>query len=244
MIAKCHSYRLLCGLMLSLLACTPRAYLAPESAPFQSTNTDPERLSESLFDAKESTISEEGIARILDGYIVLPDSARVALLNLESKTLRRYYPSYWSDENYRLLQQGFIDTLISNLDRTGRVQRVSLLPQLLLSNEPTIFSLRESAVRMQTDLLFVFSIYSTTYNRVRVFNKDETKAYATCEGLLLDIRTGIVPFTTVVSRDYVATNTATDANAGDRSRRAETEASRQALAEVADRLRLFLTGAD
>jgi hypothetical protein len=236
------SYRfvLFSGLLFCLFGCYPRPY--PEAgAGSVNYGPPPEQLTQSLFAGEGRTISEADIGRILDGYIEIPDSARVALLNLESATLRRYYPSYWSDENYRLLQQAFIDTLEYQLLSSGRVRRVSLLPQLLLSKERTIFTLRESAVRLQADLLFVFRIYSNTYNKVRVFNKDQTKAYATCEGLLLDIRTGIVPFSTVVSRDYVATTQAEDASAADRSRRAETEASRRAVAAVAEQLGVFLT---
>lgn len=236
-----YRFWLIAALCYSLYGCYPRPYAENIAVAAKTYSSSPDRLTESLFDTEGRTISEADITRVLDGYIEIPDSARVALLNLESATLRRYYPSYWSDENYRLLQQSFIDTLEHSLWRSDRVQRVNLLPQLLLSNDRNIFTLRESAVRMQADLLFIFSIYSNTYNKVRVFNKDQTKAYATCEGLLLDIRTGIVPFSTVVSRDYVATNQDSDASAADRSRRAETEASLRAVAEVAVQLRTFLT---
>ena len=51
------------------------------------------------------------------------------------------------------------------------------------------------------DLLLVFRVGSDTYSQYRTFAKDKTKAYSTCELVLLDVRTGLVPFTRVTSRD-------------------------------------------
>jgi hypothetical protein len=52
---------------------------------------------------------------------------------------------------------------------------------------------------MQADLLLVFRVSSDTYTQYRAFAKDKVKAYSTCEMVLLDIRTGLVPFTRVIS---------------------------------------------
>lgn len=61
--------------------------------------------------------------------------------------------------------------------------------------------LREAAVRMQADLLLAYRVGSDTYSQYRTVARDKVKAYSTCELVLLDVRTGLVPFTRVVSRE-------------------------------------------
>jgi hypothetical protein len=61
--------------------------------------------------------------------------------------------------------------------------------------------LREAAVRMQADLLVVFRITSDVYYKYVVFAKNKVKVYSTSEAVLLDVRTGLVPFTRIVTRE-------------------------------------------
>ena len=80
-------------------------------------------ITESLFNPKESTISEEDIQRLLDGKIKVPDSVRVAVLNLNAtfNHYNRYY-IYNSEEEMKLQQQNFEilrDAMMSS-DRTHK----------------------------------------------------------------------------------------------------------------------------
>ncbi len=239
---KIHHLLILVLLSLPGFQCTaPRSYAVTEGA-YQQSVSEPPILTQSLFKNEEATISEEDIQRILSSDIVLPDSLRIAVLNYGSSSVSRYYASYWSSEEYLRLQQDYIDLIEQQLAPLPNVRRIQLLPKLVTGTHPTISTLRESAVRLQADLLFIFSIHSDIYTNYRLFNKNEAKAYATCETLLLDIRTGIIPHAEVATRDTLLVKF--DAETGDEElrRRAETEASRLVLREVAERLRRYVGG--
>ena len=71
----------------------------------------------------------------------------------------------------------------------------------MVGGNASITQLREAAVRLQADMLLIFSLKSDIYSKYRAFAKDEAKAFATNETLLMDIRTGVIPFSNVVTRD-------------------------------------------
>lgn len=62
------------------------------------------------------------------------------------------------------------------------------------------------------------------------------------EALLLDTRTGIVPFTTLVSKDFTAIENAEDINFYDTVRKAELKAIESALLEIGEGVVGFLKG--
>lgn len=202
--------------------------------------SDPEILTRSLFDFQDRTISEEDIQRLLDGRIDLPDTLRIALLNYGSNTVSRYYNSYWSNEEFLKLKQGYIDAIRDQLRSNPRIAKIILMPELLMGHNPNIFTLREAAVRLQADVLFIFSLHSDIYYDYKTFRKDEAKAFATCEALLMDIRTGVIPFSEVVSRDALARKSPADANETELRKRAENEAVSTVLPAIAERLNEYL----
>jgi len=100
--------------------------------------------------------------------------------------------------------------------------------------------LREAAVRLQADLLLVFRLGSDTYSQYRAFAKDKVKAYSTCEVVLLDVRTGLVPFTRVVSRERLELKQTTDLDLSETMRRAEQASAIDALKAAAEDLVRFV----
>jgi hypothetical protein len=89
---------------------------------------------------------------------------------------------------------------------------------------------------MQADLLLVFRVGSDTYSQYRTFAKDKARAYSTCELVLLDVRTGLVPFTRVVSRERLELKQPTDLDLSETQRRAEHTSVMDALKTAADEL--------
>ncbi|MEL6143102.1 MAG: hypothetical protein AAFU67_15980, partial [Bacteroidota bacterium] len=208
--------------MLFIASCgTPYSSLAVQQDPIQYyPSGDP--ITASLFNNEKSTISEEDIQRILDGTITLPATIRVAVLNMETY---RNGPAYYQSERFRDLQSTHYNEFEEQLQSTGRVTKISLLPQLLVSANRNIFTLRESAVRMQADALLVFNISSDVYSEFKLFKKDEAKAYATTEVILMDVRTGIIVFTNTVSKEVIGTKQSDDTGDADFYRRIQEEAS-------------------
>ncbi len=200
-----------------------------------------EPITESLFTDKDRTLSEENIQKLLDGKLVLPDTLRIALFRYGMNN--RYYSKFMSyaDESTVKSQQSFIDTLVAGLKDNKRVKNVHPIPSLMLSSSPTITQLRETSVRLLSDLLIVYSSTSDIYYKYKVFKKDEAKAFATTEVLIMDIRTGLIPFSTTITKDFL-TKTLPDETIEEARKRAEKEAVILTLVETGSRIDAFLAG--
>jgi hypothetical protein len=77
----------------------------------------------------------------------------------------------------------------------------------------------------------------------RTFAKDKAKAYSTRELVLLDVRTGLVPFTRVVSRERLEVKQPADLDLSETMRRAEQGSATDALKGAADDLVTFVKSA-
>lgn len=199
----------------------------------------------SLFPADQAVLSDEAVDRILGSKLELPARAKLALMKFPEwgiGDVRRYSyrPYYWSDEAFLKQQQSQVDMLSQTLLASDQIVEVTPLPSLMTPMQASIPTLREAAVRMQADLLLVYHLQSDTYSQYRVFAKDKVKAYSTCEFVLLDVRTGLVPFTRVVSKERLELKQAADLDISETMRRAEENSATDALKEAADDLVAFM----
>ena len=160
-------------------------------------------ITQSLFNDRSSTINEEGIQKILDGNYKLPQQLRVAIVKLEPQ-LKAHYWSYWNDEEYLKTQQAYLDLFSEKFRQSSRVTKLTIIPDLLISKAPSFTSIREAAVRMQADIVVVYSITGDLYSKYKLFTKTDIKAFATTQLIVLDVRTGLVPFSTIVTKDYLS----------------------------------------
>jgi hypothetical protein len=201
-----------------------------------------EPIATSLFPSDLSVLSDEAVAKILSSKLELPAKAKLALMKFSNEGFgERYYGSfYWRDEQYLKLQQAQVDTLSQALLASDQIAEVTPLPSLMIPKQMSIPVLREAAVRMQADLLLVYRVGSDTYSQYRVFAKDQVKAYSTCEVVLLDVRTGLVPFTRVISRERLELKQPSDLDLTETMRRAEQASTVEALKAAADELVVFV----
>lgn len=215
--------------VLLLLACSQPQRLT--QAPIIPQEREQEVITESLFQSKDQSISEADIQRLLNGKIRIPDTVRVAIYKYASTSVSRYYSYYWNNEEYLKSQQGFQEILVRELGKSAKVQKVILVPAIMASRNPNITQLRESAVRLQADLLFVYTVSSDIYNKHRAFQKNEAKAFATCETLLMDTRTGVIPHSSVVTREKLVKKAEEDWDNNEMGKRAENGAISLTLEE-------------
>lgn len=159
----------------------------------------PQVLDFSLFKSDKDVISDADIKRILESELRLPKQARIAVLKLPSK----HASYYWWSEAYLKMQQEYVDVVSGKLSGSGRVGKVTVLPSLITPRDASVSILREAAVRLQADMLLVFQITSDIYREYKLFRKDRAKAYSTCEAVLLDVRTGLIPFASVATREHL-----------------------------------------
>jgi hypothetical protein len=180
---------------------------------------------------------------ILSSKLLVQDSAKIAILdftNFTKKNNKSYDYDYWIDEDNLKIQQGYIDTITSSLSKSGNVEKVMLIPSMLINKETSITELREVSVRLQADYLFVYSFTSDIYYDYKAFDKDEIKAFATCEAILIDIRTGLIPYSKIITKEVKATKIKTDITNEDFRKRVINIAVTEALKSVSNEIVIYL----
>lgn len=196
-------------------------------------------ITESLFNDKSATISEENIQKILDGSYKLPQNLRVAIVKLESLQQRRY-SYWWSDEEFLKTQQAYLDLFAEKFKQSARVKTVSIVPDLLISKAPSFTNLREAAVRMQADIVVVYGITGDIYSKYKVFGKTDIKAFATTQLIVLDVRTGLVPFSTITTKDVLSQKKKEELDETEARNRIQKEAVLLTINEIGQKITDFL----
>lgn len=219
-----------------LISCvTSREVTNPSS---EYSTRDNESITQSLFNEKNSSISEENIQKILNGNFKLSENLRVAIVKLESNAFQRKY--YWTDEEYLKTQQSYLDLFTKNLKNSGKVKTVKLIPDLLISNNLSFTNIREAAIRTQSDIVVVYSISSDIYSRYKMFSKTDIKAFATTQLIIMDVKTGLIPFTTIVTKDVQSKKQENELNDSEAINRTKNEAVLSTINEIGEQMNDFL----
>ena len=186
----------------------------------------------SLFKGDSTVLTDADISRILSFNFALRPHNRLAVLALDRTPL-------WSEENAKL-QADNTRAFIDRLKAAKRIQQVAELPMLLMPEKRTVPYLREAGARFQADLLLVFQPRVRTFSKYRTLGKDEVKAMCTVEAVLLDVRTGIIPYTSSASETIVATRGETDLNFSETVAKATVDAVGKAMNHVAEDVAAYL----
>ena len=231
--------RLLLALVaVSVVACTTVATQPSDRFAAQSLYRG-EEAAASLFPSDAEVLSDDEVRRILETRVVVPDDSRVALLHLNHRSLGRYYS--WSNYYAGTAAERLADSeLVQTLREAPVIADASYLPSLLLPPERSVPRLREAAARFQSDLLFVYATDCQVFSRYRLLAADESKARCTAEAALLDVRTGVVPFTAKASEAFLVKKQKSDLDFAETIERAETSASQAAVRSTAKALVQFL----
>jgi len=215
---------LLTGMAVLLSACDsapPRS-----SSGFDSYARAAEAAPASLFAGDAAVLSDADIDRILKYKYVPPRQTRIAVLAVG----QRFWMGY-SDE----LARGAEDVrnaFTSLLQTSPAVTRAAYLPELLVPEKRTVAYLREAATRNLADTLIVYQASCQTYEKSRVFSANTAKSFCNVEAALLDVRTGIVPFTATATEQFSLDVSASDADSYETRQKAELRAIRAALLKV------------
>jgi len=230
-----------CGMLSLFAGCVaePNASdytLSREYRPAESLFEEDEGTA-SLFTSDQAVLGGDTIEKILNSKITIAQNARLAVIRF---TQSRY--AWWSDEFMQMdqtLQTGFIE----QLRKCPRLTDVSLLPSLMTPEKKTIPYLREAAARYQADLLLVYRSANRFYSRYKIFKPDEAKATCIVEAILLDVRSGIVPFTSVSFQKYKIEKSKEDYDLSETIAKAEINSVSKALEEIGSDLLKFLEAA-
>lgn len=197
----------------------------------------------SLLKSDRQVLNEASIKKILSSRVVLPRKGHLAIIRFpgHERSAPSYFGrEYWNAEDYLKTRQGYMDTLSEKLAESKRIVAVTLLPSLLTPLDATIPVLREASIRIQADLLLVFRITSDIYQQYKNADNGQVKAFSTCEAVLMDIRTGLIPYTTVVTRESLQEMKSTDFDINEVKKTAEREAALASLNVVAGEISEFL----
>jgi len=200
-------------------------------------------LESSLFRSDKDILGEDAIQRILSSKFEIPRTIKIALFKMQEspqQAIRYYGYGYWRSEEYLKIQQSFIETIADEISKSDRIMEVASLPSLLTPKEPTISVIRETAVRLQADMVMVLRLSSDVYEKYRFLQSNQAKAYCTCEGFLFDVRTGLIPFSRIISKEYLATKEDPDANFNETMARAQKEAALLSLKALGEDTVAFL----
>jgi hypothetical protein len=220
-----------------LASCNTQRYMGSNYAG----NSPDSLITESLFNDKTATITEENIQKILDGNYKLPQQLRVAIIRLETPTQQRNFTRfYWNDEQYLKTQQAYLDLFTAKFKQSNRVITVASIPDLLISKSPSFTNIREAAVRMQCDVVVAYSITSDIYSKYKLFSKTEVKAYATTQLILLDVRTGLIPFSAIATKDALGQRTKEELDNTEATARIQKEAVLLTIQEISNKIKEFL----
>jgi hypothetical protein len=190
---------------------------------------------ESLFKEDQAVLSNEDLQKILAAHVTVPDNAKLAVVRFG----RLPYWWGWSEDFVRVNEQ--IDTdFLGKLRTSPKLREVAYLPSLVTPTLMTLPYLRQAAARCQADLLLVYRTSTRTYTKQRWFATDQTKAYCTVEAVLLDTRTGLLPFSTVANEFYSASRSKKEIDFNETVAKAEQQAIGRAWLRVAEEAVTFL----
>jgi hypothetical protein len=193
---------------------------------------DPSRLQESLFKGDQEVLSNTDIERILSARITLDDRHRLAVLGLSPRFL-------WSQDLADLDARNS-ERFLQALSSATQLTQVRLMPTLLIPEKRTVPFLREAAARFQADLLLIYTSRIQTFQQSRLIGADEVRAACLAEAVLLDVRTGIVAYTTRSSEAIATKKSQGDINFSETIAKAQSEATGRALVKVAEAVVTFL----
>lgn len=222
------------GLGSGLAGCQTLSTDLRPDAYYESSGYAANQKTDSLFAGDAQTLSDEAIQRVLDYRYEPPALSRIALM-----PFGREVWSAWSEE-LAVASQKLQAQVLSELRASPKVYDASYLPSILIPQQRDVPRLREAAARYQADLLLVYRSYCRSFDKYRLFRADKSRAYCGVEAVLLDTRTGLVPFTSVATQSYDVVREDTDTNFQETRLRAQLDATANALGSVSKNVVTFL----
>lgn len=169
---------------------------AEYTANFNGASGASEASASSLFATDSALLGDGDIERILAHRYRAPPLSRIALLPFGFSAW-----AGWSEE-LAIATADIESNVIATLMSSPHVYDAALLPSMLVPEKRTVPYLREAAARYQADLLLLFRSSCRTFERYRLFDDDEARAFCAVESVMLDVRTGLVPFVATATHTY------------------------------------------
>ncbi|MCZ6880362.1 MAG: hypothetical protein O7F13_04450 [Gammaproteobacteria bacterium] len=221
-------------ILLILSGCAATLFTADRPGEYYQGSSEFKSENNSLFSSDTIVLSDTEIERILNYRYEVPPLNRVAILPFGWSVW-----SGWSEE-MAVATEDVNEKLIKKLRASSKIYDASFLPSILIPEKRTVPYIREAAARYQADLVLVFRSACRSFQKYRFFRADKVRAYCSVEAVLLDVRSGLVPFVAVVTRNYNTEKSESDLNLRETILRSQLSAIADALEEVSSAIVGFL----
>jgi len=229
--------------ILSLMGCAHRVatnsdYMA--SQDYQ--NRD--QLKKSLLNGANLP-SETEVQKILNSRVVIPRKSKLAIIKLKSDQIMMdsfYYHRNSSEVSASafILDEKIVQEFVGQLKKSNRIADIMLLPKFLIGDEVKFDLYRLAAIRAQADLFLILKPETFVDWRYNILEPNQAKAYATVEAVLVDTRTGVIPFSSVVTESDTQKKISDDYSMDETIKRTKQQAESKALVKIAESLTQFL----
>ena len=186
---------------------------------------------------RSDTLPDSTLARLLGLRLTLPRRVAVAVLYFPSA--QRGARGWWMHREAPELSAAMSESTLAALRRIPRVERAIPLPQLVVGDSPSPPGLRTAAARFQADVLLVYRPRCSVWERAPFIGRREFRCHCTVEAVVLDTRTGLIPFSIVLASADTTHREGPDVNVEATVLRSQTTATMAALRGVIDSARVF-----
>ena len=157
-------------------------------------------LKAAFFKNEGQNYSETQIKDLLEKKINLNKPLKIAVVKLGHEIQQTYMSGV--TENRQLQQTATkenVKAFKSIMNQASRIKDISFVPNFMMPEEPSIRNLRDVAALMQANLLLVILSQTDADFDFHFHKKNEAKAQATLESIIVDVKTGVIPFTSIAT---------------------------------------------
>lgn len=191
------------------------------------------KLTQSILSGSE-VLSESDIQKILISKVSFPKKISLAVVRL-----------FDSEEgmDFQTINNEIVDQFYNKALWGVRVNTVISMPQVMVSKPVTLSSLRQAAVLLQADALVIIKPASFSDWKFQWFEENKAKGITSLEVLLLDTRTRVVPYTSLITETIEISKDKSDYNENELIARAKKASESKALLQVAPAISKFISTA-
>lgn len=190
------------------------------------------QIRQALIQGNEMT--ESAVQKMLAGKVKLPGKVNLAVVRLSDSA---------EGLDFQTIDEELAKEFYDKAKWGPRVQTLIPVPQVMLAKPVTLAGLRQAAVLLQADALLIVKPMTYADYKVRLFDENKAKSVTSLEVLLLDTRTSVVPFTSVITESAEVVKNKADYGDYEMMTRSRLASEAKALLKVAPAMEKFITKA-
>ena len=185
----------------------------------------------SLVKDDKGGLTEASIKNLLESRIKMPKKISLAVFRLGNSQ---------QEFDFEPLDDEIATEFYQHSNWGKRVQSVIPVPSIMLPSNVSMKSMRDAAALLQADALLVITPNTQMDWRLRVLDENEAKAFTHFEVLLIDTRTGAIPYTFMASRSAKVIKGKSDYSNQEMMNRAKFLSEKKAYLSLRPKVRAFL----